>query len=72
MRYRYFYRKKAKLFSNSGDPDQTPHSAASDLGLHCLPKVTRLGVSQLQWVNGFNRYVRYWSKSSAEQGQPSR
>ena len=27
----------AKLFANSGDPDQTPRSAASDLGLHCLP-----------------------------------
>ena len=25
------------LFANSGDPDQMPHSAASDLGLHCLP-----------------------------------
>ena len=25
-----------KLFANNGDPDQTPHSAASDLGLHCL------------------------------------
>ena len=25
--------------ANSADPDQTPHSAASDdLGLHCLPK----------------------------------
>ena len=22
---------------NSVDPDQTPHSAAADLGLHCLP-----------------------------------
>ena len=22
---------------NSGDPDQTPHSVASDLGLRCLP-----------------------------------
>ena len=44
----------AKLFANSGDPDQTPHSAASnaasDLGLHCLP-VTLLWVSRLQWVN---------------------
>ena len=40
----------AKLFANSGDPDQTPHSAASDLGLHCLP-VTLLRVSRLQWVN---------------------
>ena len=27
----------AKLFANSGNPDQLPHSAASDLGLHCLP-----------------------------------
>ena len=27
----------AKLFANSGDPDQTPRSAASDLGLHCFP-----------------------------------
>ena len=26
-----------------------PHSAASDLGLHCLP-ITLLRVSQLQWV----------------------
>ena len=38
-----------ELFANSGDPDQTPHSAASDLGLHCLP-VTRLMVSNLQWL----------------------
>ena len=27
----------AKLFANSGDPEQTPHSVVSDLGLHCLP-----------------------------------
>ena len=39
----------AKLLANSGDPDQTPRSAASDLGLHGLP-VTHLGVSSLQWV----------------------
>ena len=39
-----------ELFANNRDPDQTPHFAASDLGLHCLP-VTRLGVSSLQWVN---------------------
>ena len=32
----------AKLFANSGDPDQTPRSAASDLGLHFLP-ITLLG-----------------------------
>ena len=35
--------------ANNGDPDQTPRSAASDLGLHCLP-ITFLGVSRLQWV----------------------
>ena len=40
----------AKLFANSGDPDQMPHSAASDLGLHYLP-LTLLLVSRLQWVN---------------------
>ena len=39
-----------ELFVNSGDPDQTLRSAASDLGLHCLPNI-RLGVSSLQWVN---------------------
>ena len=27
----------AKLFANSGNPDQTPRSAASDQGLHCFP-----------------------------------
>ena len=41
-----------ELFADRGDPDQTPHSAASDLGLHCLP-ITLLGVSRLQWVNCF-------------------
>ena len=30
--------------ANSVDPDQTPHSAASYRGLHCLP-ITLLGVS---------------------------
>ena len=38
-----------KLFANSEAPDQTPRSAASDLGLHCLP-VNLLGVTRLQWV----------------------
>ena len=38
----------AKLFANSGDPDQMPHFVASDLGLHCLP-VTLLGVPRLKW-----------------------
>ena len=26
-----------KLFANHGDPDQMPHSVASDLSVHCLP-----------------------------------
>ena len=38
-----------ELFANSGDPDQTLHFAASDLGLHCYP-ITLLGVSRLQSV----------------------
>ena len=38
-----------ELFANSEDPDQTPRSAASDLGLHCLP-IILLGVSRLQWL----------------------
>ena len=36
-----------ELFANSGDPDQTLHAVASDLGLHCLP-TTRLGFSSVQ------------------------
>ena len=39
------------LFANSGDPDETSRSAASDLGLHCLPNML-LGFSpQTQLVN---------------------
>ena len=38
-----------ELFANSGDPDQMPHSAPSDLGVHCLP-VTVLGISRVQLV----------------------
>ena len=41
-----------ELLANSGDPDQMPHSAASDLGLHCFP-VNLLGVFRLQWVNAW-------------------
>ena len=49
MRFTSSLRKMAKLFANSGDSDQTSHSAASDLGLHCLP-ITLLLVSRQQWV----------------------
>ena len=44
----------AELFANSGDPDQTPHYAASDLNLHFL-LVTRLGVSSIQWAKEMPR-----------------
>ena len=36
----------AELFANSGDPDQMPHTMASDLDLHCL-QITLFGVSRL-------------------------
>ena len=35
--------------ANSAEPDQTPHSVASDLGLHCLP-VSHLWDARLKWV----------------------
>ena len=49
MQFRYSKRKMVKLFANSGDPGQMPHSVASDLDLQCL-SFTFLGVSRLQWV----------------------
>ena len=51
--YIFLEKKMAKLFANSEDPDQTPHSAASDLGLHCLP-ITLLPVSRLHWIRVHN------------------
>ena len=39
----------AKLFANSGDPDQMPYFVASDLGMHCLP-ITLFGVFRLKWI----------------------
>ena len=38
-----------ELNANTVDPDQTPHFAASDLGLHCLP-VSLLWDARLIWV----------------------
>ena len=35
---------------NSVDPDQTPRSATSDLGLHCLP-MSFLESAGLKWIN---------------------
>ena len=44
--------KMAKLLANSGEPDQTPHSTVSDLGLHCLPIIL---LGDLQTKMGWNR-----------------
>ena len=62
MRFTYSWRKMAKLFANGGDPDQTPRSAASDLGLHYLP-ITLLRVSRLQWVKTAFGASLKWSYS---------
>ena len=43
-------------FANSGNPDQTPCSAASELDLHCS-LTTRLEVSRLQQVNNQNKIL---------------
>ena len=37
--------------ANSEDPDQTPRSAASDLGRHCLP-MSLLWDARHKWANG--------------------
>ena len=41
------------LFANSGDPDQMPLSAESDLGLQCLQD-TLLGVSSCNGLRKIN------------------
>ena len=41
----FYIKKNPVVNANSVDADQTPRSATSDLGLHCLP-VTFLRVSK--------------------------
>ena len=41
--------QKILLFTKRGQPDQTPHFAASDLVLHCLPMSQK--DARLIWVN---------------------
>ena len=51
--FSFLYKFKKKLrFANSGDPDQTPHFAASGLFLHCLSMShkTTLGLCGLKCV----------------------
>ena len=42
--------------ANSGDPDQTPHSVASDLGLHCLPMSHKKRARHI-WVENCNNFA---------------
>ena len=48
--------------ANVVDPDQTPHSAVSDLDLHCYP-ITLFSISRLQWVNWRGKWDSVWSLS---------
>ena len=50
--------KNAKLSANNGDPDQTAHSVASDLGLHYL-LIAFLGVSRLKWIMSATQPMKY-------------
>ena len=42
--------KKAKLFANSGDPDQRPHSVASNMGLLDVCQLPFWSLSRPKWV----------------------
>ena len=42
--------------ANSGDPDQTPHSLASDLGLHYLPMSHKKDTRHI-WVKKCNNFA---------------
>ena len=50
---------------NSEDPDQTPRTAASDLGLHCLP-MSLLWDARYNWVKKsriltlFSSEIYFW------------
>ena len=55
----------AKLFADSGDPDQTPCSAASDLGLHCLPS-TLLRVSDYNGLNCQSQQLSFALSSACD------
>ena len=40
--------------ANSGDPDQTPHSVVSDLGLHYLPMSHEKDQKKAKWLKIIN------------------
>ena len=52
----HFYSNLNRTFCEQkvhGDPDQAPHSAASDLGLHCLP-MSHKKDARLIWANSWH------------------
>ena len=51
---------KKILEANSGDPDQTPHSVVSDLGLHGLPLPYNMD-ARLIWVKPSKEFFRVYS-----------
>ena len=52
-----FGSRQKLLLANSGDPGQTLHHVASDLGLHCLPMYT-FRVSRQQWVKAKKKKIK--------------
>ena len=48
---------------NNVDPDQTPCSAASDLGLHCLP-MSQKWDARFIWVNSVFFFINVMSKTN--------
>ena len=54
-----------KLFANSADHDQTPHPAASDLGLHCL-HITLFWGLQTIYEPAHMKMIQATSKDSGE------
>ena len=62
-----FIEKMATLFANSGDPDQTPHSVASDLDLYCL-LITFLRDSRQKWVKYVSWILNTYSRSRLTMG----
>ena len=51
-------------YSCTEDPDQTPHSAASDLGLHCLPMSPKWD-ARLIWVKYLSCCISYVQVNAA-------
>ena len=51
------------MLANSEDPDQTPRSAASDVGLHCLPMSQKWALSAI--IKRMCSSIRYMNTCTA-------